>query len=181
MSIDYSQWQSCEHDDAPRDQQRDLHSGYWAEIGPDNRHVSPGWSWTILYFNQEDNETVADGYVPDKAAAKQAVQDWADRHPLMPPLADAVNPQPPAPEIAITWDATSRYTFKLSNNDARKIFGLGGTSDEELAYRIGVLTQASPGLLRILMDRFPETLHTTSFELRAIANAEDGYPLWPEL
>jgi hypothetical protein len=36
MVIDYTQWQSCDHEDEdePHDQQRDLPSGLWAEAGP---------------------------------------------------------------------------------------------------------------------------------------------------
>lgn len=88
-------------------------------------------------------------------------------------------PEPAAPEINITWDTTRRHTRKLSNDDARKLFGLGGTCDEDLAYRIAVLTQDSPELLRILMNHPPDSAQTMNFELRTITAAEDDYPLWP--
>jgi hypothetical protein len=78
QSIDYSQWQSCEHDDEPQDQQRDLFSGYWAEVGPDPRRNPGGWSWTILQGG--DGDDVDGGFADDETSAKAAVQKWADEH-----------------------------------------------------------------------------------------------------
>lgn len=72
--MDYTQWQSSEHDEEPRDQQRDLDGRFWAEVGPDDRHAPDGWAWTII----KNSEEVADGYVADEDAAKRAVQKWAD-------------------------------------------------------------------------------------------------------
>jgi hypothetical protein len=76
MPTDYSQWQSCEHDEEPRDQWRDLFGPFWAEIGPEDRPGPRGWSWTILERDSADE--IAGGYAGSEAAAKQAVQDWAD-------------------------------------------------------------------------------------------------------
>lgn len=73
---DYSTWQSEMHDDEPRDQERDLHYPYWAEVGPDTRQAPDGWSWTIL--TGTEGETVAGGLAPTEDAAKQAVADWEE-------------------------------------------------------------------------------------------------------
>ena len=98
-----TEWQPCPGrlDGEPNDLQRDLFSGFWAEVGPDDRKDPDGWSWTIMNFDL-DNYTVADGFSPDEAAAKKAVQDWADTHPVMPPLMDAINPEPPMPRLEKT-------------------------------------------------------------------------------
>jgi hypothetical protein len=73
--IDYTQWQSCDHEDEPHDQQRDLPSGLWAEVGPDSRRGSNEWSWLIMDFDR-DNAEVASGFAPTEVAAKSAVAQW---------------------------------------------------------------------------------------------------------
>lgn len=89
--MDYSQWHSSNHDDEPRDQERDLNipgHGYWASIGPDNRQQADGWSWTILEFDGTDNDEIESGFADDEQAAKKTVDDWEATH------------QPAAPEPA---------------------------------------------------------------------------------
>lgn len=72
------EWESSGHDDEPRDQQTDLFGPYWASIGPDNRvgnKYPNGWSWDVLNFDKDNSET-AQGFAPDEAAAKAAVDQW---------------------------------------------------------------------------------------------------------
>jgi len=77
--MDTSQWHSSQHDDEPRDQERDLNvpgHSYWASIGPDSPEKRGAWSRTILEFDGTDNHEIAGGPACDEQAAKQAVDDW---------------------------------------------------------------------------------------------------------
>lgn len=71
-----AEWWSCEHDDEPRDQMRDLAEGFWADVGPDERERPGGWSWTIMSGEQ----VITDGFADNEAAAKAAVGQWAAEH-----------------------------------------------------------------------------------------------------
>ena len=103
MNVDYSTWQPCAGllPGEPNDQQRDLFGCFWASIGPETSEPDGNWSWSIMNFDL-DNHVVADGLSRDEAAAKKAVQDWADTHPVVPPLMDAINPEPPMPRLKKT-------------------------------------------------------------------------------
>jgi hypothetical protein len=77
MTINYREWQSCNHEDEPRDQQRDLFGPYWAQVGPDTRQDPDGWSFSIIDFDL-DNEDVHGGFTATEDEAKAAVQAWYD-------------------------------------------------------------------------------------------------------
>lgn len=60
----------------PRDQQMDLHNGYWAEIGPDRGDL---WSWSVMEATADGcQEDVDSGLAHGEAGAKAAVADWAE-------------------------------------------------------------------------------------------------------
>lgn len=52
--------------------------------------------------------------------------------------------------VEIEYQATVTRTVSLTPNQARRIFGLGGTSDEALLERIAMITQGFPGTLNNL-------------------------------
>lgn len=75
--IDYRQWQSCEHDDEPRDQQIDFDGPYWAQCGPDERRIPGGWSWTIMDCDDEMYPEVITGHAATEQEAKSACERQA--------------------------------------------------------------------------------------------------------
>ena len=87
----------------------------------------------------------------------------------------------PSQTMKVSWRATREYTADISYTEARDLFGLGGTSDGDLPYRISVLVKASPSLLMPLMDS-PDSHPklTFGYELRAITDPVNNYTLWPE-
>jgi hypothetical protein len=64
-------WMSCGTEN-PGDQQRDLDSPYWAQIGPED---GQRWSWTILDGSRENAE-IGGGRADGEAGAKSAVDRW---------------------------------------------------------------------------------------------------------
>jgi hypothetical protein len=54
-----------------------------------------------------------------------------------------------APEDTIQLDftATAFYSVELSPGEARQLFGLGGTSDQDLPARITAIVTADPSIL----------------------------------
>jgi hypothetical protein len=88
MSVDFTQWQSMEHHDEPRDQMRDLFGPYWASVGPED---GPGWSWTIT-DSDLDNADVTGGRTDTEEAAKQAVGEWEILNRPNPVIPEAFEP-----------------------------------------------------------------------------------------
>jgi hypothetical protein len=75
----YSGWQPAGTDE-PRDQQRDLFDGCWAEVGPDTRFHPDGWTWNILHSgnNPALAAELGQGFTVGEDDAKTAVQKWVD-------------------------------------------------------------------------------------------------------
>jgi hypothetical protein len=72
----YLNWMSSNHDDEPRDQQADLFSPYWAEVGPS--FPEGLWTWSII--ESPNGDVVAGCDVPSEAAAKEAVEQWVSEN-----------------------------------------------------------------------------------------------------
>ena len=69
-------WTRIRESFEPDDQQRGLHEGYWAEIGPNAAPGRPGaWSWDV--FESGSVTARAGGSARDERAAKAAVAEWA--------------------------------------------------------------------------------------------------------
>lgn len=62
-----------------------------------------------------------------------------------------------AEKIKITWTDTRAHEAVMTRDEARELFGLGGTEDESLIDRIMPLAAYDPALLRVLEDRRAET------------------------
>jgi hypothetical protein len=84
--------------------------------------------------------------------------------------------------LDIGWTVTGQYRAVVSNDTAREIFGLGGTSDEDLPGRIEALTLAQPSLLLKLgaIGAYGNPVGYAGPELQSILDAKTGEPYYPE-
>ena len=73
--MEINPWHCSEHDDEPRDQDRDMLIPHlFAEVGPD----AGGWSWAVVMFGE--GGVVAGQFVSSEQEAKDAVDHWEDEN-----------------------------------------------------------------------------------------------------
>jgi hypothetical protein len=63
--------------------------------------------------------------------------------PAFTPPEDAEQPD----TITLEWDTSGVCTATIPLDQAREVFGLGGTPDVELAWKVATLAKASPSML----------------------------------
>ena len=81
--------------------------------------------------------------------------------------------EPPKQEIKLEWREELHRKATVSLDQARELFGLGGTPDDELDWKVTVLAIRSPSMLSRLGPHVTEQ-HSYPTSLRKVNDCNPG-------